>query len=187
MNVHIRRALASDAQFAVPLIIDAIGEIAEQMTGETDSKAVERELIGLFKREDNRHSYLHTVVAERDGVLTGVMVLYSGIDAIELDANLVNWIRNKTDKEIVIPPEARQDEFYIDTVCVHADYRGQGIGSLLLTHAEKIAQQEDFSKLTLNVEEEKEAAIRLYNRVGYRVAEPWTIYGGAFLHMVKNL
>lgn len=187
MNIHIRRAVAQDATIAVPLIIDAIGEIAEQMTGETDPKAVERELIGLFNREDNRHSYLNTFVAECEGAVVGVMVLYSGIDAIELDSHLVDWLRSKTGEDIIIPPEARPDEYYIDTVCVHPEFRGKDIGSLLLHHAEDVALGEGFSKLALNVEEENVAALRLYDRVGYRVAEPWMIYGGTFHHMVKNL
>jgi len=187
MNIHIRKAVQADAPAAVPLIIDAIGNIAEQMTGETDPKTVEQELINLFKREDNRHTYLNTVVAQFEGAVAGVMVLYSGKHAIALDANLVHWLRSKTGEQIDIPPEAHSDEFYIDTVCVHPDFRGQGIGTLLLDHAEKVAQNVGFEKLTLNVEEEKEAAIRLYERIGYRVAEPWTIYGGAFHHMVKRL
>ena len=187
MAILIRKAKPIDAAVVVPLIIEAIGNIAKQMTGEQDSKEVERELIGLFKREDNRHSYLTTVIAESNGSITGVMVLYSGSHAIELDNNLVNWLKQKTGEDTVIPPEAHSDEFYIDTVCVHPDFRGQGIGSLLLAHAEKIAIEAGYTKLTLNVEEEKEAAIRLYERVGYQVAGPWTIYGGAFHHMVKSL
>ncbi|HLG26228.1 MAG TPA: GNAT family N-acetyltransferase [Paenisporosarcina sp.] len=187
MNIHIRKARPSDASVAVPLIIDAIGNIAEQMTGETDVTAVEDELIQLFKREDNRHSYLSTYIAEKDNDIMGVMVLYSGLDAIQLDASLVTWLRNKTGDNIVIPPEARIDEYYIDTVCVNPAFRGQGIGSLLLAQAEEVARDAGFSKVALNVELEKEAAIRLYERVGYHVAEPWEIYGGSFHHMMKRL
>lgn len=187
MNIHIRKAIPSDAEATVPLIIDAIGNIAEQMTGETDSTAVQQELIQLFKREDNRHSYLKTIIAEKADEIMGVMVLYSGSDAIQLDSNLVNWLRKKTGDNIVIPPEARRDEYYIDTVCVNPEFRGQGIGSLLLAQAEEIARDAGFSKVALNVELEKEDALRLYERVGYHVAEPWEIYGGAFHHMVKPL
>lgn len=187
MTVHIRKARPEDAEIAIPLIIDAIGDIAEQMTGEKDAEAVTEQLIHLFQKEDNRHSYLNTVIAEQQDGITGVMVLYSGTDAIEMDANLVTWLRTKTGEPIVIPPEARKDEFYIDTVCVNPEFRGQGIGSILLKHAEEVARQEGFSKAALNVELEKEAAIRLYERIGYHIAEPWEIYGGAFHHMVKPL
>ncbi|MGB2991533.1 MAG: GNAT family N-acetyltransferase, partial [Paenisporosarcina sp.] len=84
MNILIRKARPADAESAVPLIIEAIGSIAEQMTGETDATAIQQELIHLFKCEDNRHSYLKTVIAERDDAIMGVMVLYSGFEAIQL-------------------------------------------------------------------------------------------------------
>ncbi len=117
----------------------------------------------------------------------GVLVLYSGLEAIQLDSNLVNWLRKKTGDNIVIPTEARIDEYYIDTVCVKPEFRGQGIGSLLLTQAEKIAREAGYSKVALNVELEKEAVIRLYERIGYHKAESWEIYGGQFHHMLKPL
>lgn len=187
MTVRIRKARPEDAEIAVPLIIDAIGDIAQQMTGEKDAEAVTEQLIHLFQREDNRHSYLNTIIAEQSESTLGVMVLYSGSDAITLDANLVTWLRQKSGEPVVIPPEARSDEYYIDTVCVHPEYRGQGVGSHLLAHAEKVAANTGFFKLALNVELEKEAPIRLYERIGYQVAEPWEIYGAPFHHMVKHL
>ena len=187
MNILIRNAVPGDAVEAAPLIVDAIGNIAEQMTGEESPDAIERELIGLFHRTDNRHSYRTTLVAEYEGSLAGVMVLYSGEQAIELDLNLASWLQAKNGDHIDIPPEAHRDEYYIDTVSVDPDFRGQGIGTLLLKRAEEEALQAGFAKLALNVEEEKDAAIRLYERLGYKVEEPWTIYGGRFHHMVKNL
>ncbi len=187
MTYTIRKACPTDASAAVPLIIDAIGDIAEQMTGETDSNNVKQELIKLFQREDNRHSYLNTYIAEKKASIIGVMVLYSGFEAVRLDANLVTWLYRKTLTSISIPPEAHEDEYYLDTICVHANSRGQGVGSLLLAHAEHIAHGAGFSKIALNVELEKAAAIRLYERKGYHIAEPWEIYGSAFHHMVKRV
>lgn len=185
--VHIRQAKPSDAEFAVPLIIDAIGNIAEQMTGETNSIAIEKELIALFKRKDNRHSYLTTQIAEKDNEMLGVIVLYSGIDAKRLDNNLIVWLQKKTGQTVVIPPEAYPDEYYIDTVCVNPHFRGQGIGSELLQHAEEIALEKGFTKVSLNVELEKENVIHLYERLGYQKAEPWEIYGSQFHHMLKAI
>ena len=53
--------------------------------------------------------------------------------------------------------------------------------------AEEIAKQAGISKVSLNVETEKDAAIRLYKRSGYEIVSPWTIIGEPFHHMVKNV
>ena len=67
------------------LVIDAIGDIAERMTGENEPLKIEQSLCELFRREDNPHSYLYTYVAEIDGNVAGTMVLYSGKIAPQLD------------------------------------------------------------------------------------------------------
>ena len=85
--VVIRQAVPADAEKAVPLIIYAIGDIAERMTGEKEPLAIEQSLCELFRRGDNPHSYLYTYVAEIDGDVAGTMVLYSGEIAPQLDKN----------------------------------------------------------------------------------------------------
>ena len=56
-----------------------------------------------------------------------------------------------------------------------------------LIFAEDIAKKASISKVSLNVETEKDAAIRLYKRSGYEIVSPWTIIGEPFHHMVKNV
>lgn len=186
MNINIRNAIQTDAEKAVPLIIEAIGDIAKRLTGEEDWKHVELELIKLFHRNDNRHSYRFTYVAELGGEVAGIMVLYPGDIAEELDANLVAHLKQKGSAVTEIDQEALRGEIYIDTMCTERKFRGQGIGSALLRHAETVAKNDGYGKLSLNVELEKEAAIRLYRRLGYEVSLPWTIIGEPFYHMVKE-
>ena len=69
MNISIRNARKEDAQDAVPLIMEAIGDIAMHMTGETEEAKVTKEFEHLFTRTDNRHSYLYTYIAEMEGKL----------------------------------------------------------------------------------------------------------------------
>ena len=45
MDITIRQAQPADAEQAAPLIIDAIGDIAKRMTGETEWDKVEQELM----------------------------------------------------------------------------------------------------------------------------------------------
>lgn len=185
MNILIRKAYKEDATEAIPLIMEAIGDISMQMTAETEEAAITNEFIHLFTRTDNRHSYLHTYIAEMNGHVAGVLVFYTAEQALTLDANLEAYLSNKKGTVVTIDPETAPGEWYIDTVVVDPTFRGHGIGTRLIAHAEQLVKNSGGGKLALNVEFEKEAAIRLYNRLGFVTVCPWTIIGEPFHHMVK--
>lgn len=187
MDVSIRQAKIEDSVVVAPLIIEAIDNIAKRLTGESEWGKVEEELRTLFKREDNRHSYLYTYVAELSGKVVGIIVLYPGDKAQALDQNLSKWLENKGVMNTEIDVEALDDELYIDTVCIDSTFRGKGIGSKLFAHAEIVGKEKGYKKLSLNVETKKEDALRLYTRLGYNIVSPWTIIGEPFHHMVKNI
>lgn len=67
------------------------------------------------------------------------------------------WTRNKVSK----------NEFYISNVAVDKNHRGMGYGKKLMLYAEKLAHENGFSKITLDVENTNTAAIDLYKRIGY--------------------
>ncbi|MFJ7650095.1 GNAT family N-acetyltransferase [Lysinibacillus sp. NPDC097279] len=187
MSIIIRQAQPQDAQSVVPLIIDAIGDIANRLTGEQTASKIEEELTVLFKREDNRHSYLNTFVAVEGEQILGTLVYYNGEQAIQMDANLVKWLEEKNAPSITIDKEAHEDEYYIDTVCVAPEARGKGIGTMLIQFAIEQTQERGFTKLSLNVETQKEDARRLYERMGFVITEPWSIIDEPFHHMVKQI
>ena len=95
MSITIRQAQPQDAHAVVPLIIDAIGDIANRLTGEQSTEAVIQELTVLFHQEDNRHSYLNTFVATENEQILGILVYYHGEQAVHMDANLVKWLEAK--------------------------------------------------------------------------------------------
>ncbi|GEK32967.1 GNAT family N-acetyltransferase [Kurthia sibirica] len=187
MNITVRRAQLADGPAVAPLIIDAIGDIAQRITGETNPQAVTAGLIELFNREDNRNSHLNTYIADNNGQVAGILVIYGGDEAIQLDANLEKWLAAKNAPIQTIEVEARADEFYIDTLCVNSAFRGQGIGTILLNYAEKLCAEKGYKKLSLSVEQEKVRARQLYEKIGYVYAEPWMIIGEEFDHMIKEI
>lgn len=186
MEITVRQAKPSEATKIAPLIYDAIGEIANRLTGEHEEEAILNTLTELVTRTDNRHSYLNTHVAIQGEQLLGIVVLYDGLSVKALDANLATWLKEKN-AAATIDIEAHDDEYYIDTICVAPAARGLGIGTKLLAYAEQIAREKGYQKLSLNVECEKEKARVLYERVGFVIAEPWTIIDEPFHHMVKAL
>jgi hypothetical protein len=82
----IRQAVASDAEKAVPLIMQAIGHIAFVLTGTTDSQEAASILSDFFGQEDNRISYQNAMVTEEEGELVGVAIFYDGAKAREPNA-----------------------------------------------------------------------------------------------------
>ncbi len=61
------------------------------------------------------------------------------------------------------------DEAHISTLAVHPDYRGQGIGELLLRTALNGADDLDARIVTLEVRTSNYAAIRLYEKFDFKV------------------
>jgi len=59
------------------------------------------------------------------------------------------------------------DELHVATISTHPDFRKQGIGKKLLTHALKSARDEGVTRSFLEVRESNEAAIRMYKSFGF--------------------
>lgn len=184
MNILIRQAQPQDAEKVAPLIINAIGDIANHMTAQQEPAAVLEKVEEMVRGEHTRHSYRYTYTATVNKDIAGILVLYHGNQAESLDRYLIDQLK-KQGHERTIEPEAHTDEWYIDTVSVDPKYQGQGIGSKLFEFAEELVSSKGGGKLSLNVDVDKEGAIRLYKRLGYSISEPWTIIGEPFHHMVK--
>ena len=187
MQIHIRQALPDDAPFIAPLIFDAIGDIAQRLTGESIYSNVIAELEKLVRATDNRHTYVNTFVVTNNQEILGITVLYDGKTGRELDGILTKKLQEKSETSTQIDIEAYDDEYYIDTICVASHARGLGIGTKLLYFAEQQARTLGYKKLSLNVEEGKTKARELYERQGFVTTEPWKIIGENFYHMVKEL
>ncbi|MER2000478.1 MAG: GNAT family N-acetyltransferase [Lysinibacillus sp.] len=178
-SLLIQHAQKEHASKIAPLIYDAIGTIAHHLTNENELPKVLKELTALVEDTQNRHSYQNTYVAMEENNIVGVAVLYDGQKGRQLDTLLSKKLC------YTIEFEAHDDEYYIDTLCVDASKRGQGVGTQLLYFAEQQAKDLGYTKLSLNVELEKLEARKLYERIGFIVTERWMINGEPFHHMVK--
>ena len=186
MTIEIRQALIEDASAIAPLIYDAIGDIANNLTGEQELPKILASLEHFVTEKTNRHSHLNTYVAVQQNKVLGIVVLYNGKQGYQLDRQLEEQLADKG-IHVTLDVEAHDDEYYIDTICVSKEARGLGIGTKLLQFAEVRAKELGHDKISLNVELVKTDARRLYERIGYVVTEPWTIIDEPFHHMVKSI
>ena len=76
-----------------------------------------------------------------------------------------------------------QDFIYLDDLSVSKQYRGNGIGTELIETAQKFAEEMAMPAIVLHAEKTNTGAVRLYERLGYRMMEE----ENTRLRMVKKL
>lgn len=57
----------------------------------------------------------------------------------------------------------------IDAICIDENFRGKGIGTVLLNYIKEIAFEKGCTDMYLTANEENEEAIRLYKKIGMKV------------------
>lgn len=88
----------------------------------------------------------------------------------------------------LIELEPRPDHLLVVNLAVDPDGQGQGLGSLLLTHAETVARELGFGELRLYTNGLMAANIALYLKRGYVVSrEDVRAPGWSVMHMCKRL
>ena len=120
-----RPATTHDAIQAAPLLCAAWGGLTRALTGADDDAEAQQIVADFFAQTGNRVSHENALVAEADGRVVGVAVCYGGEEAARLDRPLTARLIARTgDPTARVHVEAAPDEFYLDTLSVHPDYRG---------------------------------------------------------------
>jgi ribosomal protein S18 acetylase RimI-like enzyme len=183
----IRQAVPGDALKCVPLIMEAIGDIAFVLTAATGDQEIASILHDFFVQEETRISYQNALVMEQEGDVVGVALVYDGAKARELDAPLERAAAIKSgDSNYRIPTEPETSEFYLDTVSVSPQAQGKGYGRKLIEAACDRARKLRHQRIALLVEVDNPAAKRLYERLEFQADYTKWIAGKEYVHMVRK-
>ncbi|MFM9326677.1 GNAT family N-acetyltransferase [Paenibacillus mesotrionivorans] len=186
-RIVLRNARKEDAAGVLPLMMDAIGDIAYSLTGEESPGEAMAVLEEFYCREGNRLSYENVTVLEKEGRVAAFMLAYHGSRAEVLDRPLKARLEASGKSAAAIVCEAGSDEYYLDSLAVHPDFRGQGLGTLLLEEFGRLAAQAGWGKLSLLVEEHNGGARKLYERLGYAPQDALMVAGHRYDRMVKQV
>lgn len=204
-NLTYRPAAPEDANIAGPLIYDTFPKVATFLIGLGSEDRAKQIITRLFGMPGHRFSYEVTSIAQYEGRIVGMMVIYPGKKHQRLDKKLNQLVlkqyrfRGKLALSIrawplVFVKEVERDEFLVGNIAVRKRYQGKGAGSLMLSKVEETAKEAGYSKIALRVAIENEAARKLYERVGYKTVsihlEPNTrvrYMGAGYRRMVKTI
>lgn len=168
-------ATPEDASLIAWAIMEAIGEELIRGWGENISLEDVRNVFeSLAKSDDSQYSYRNSRIAVApDGKKAGVCVSYNGGEIKKLRRSFFREANAKfgwefTEEEIEsLPGETGADEYYLDSLAVLPDSRGNGIGSILIEDAYKKAKDAGLP-LGLLVADDNRNARRLYESLGFK-------------------
>lgn len=118
--------------------------------------------------ETDNFSYRNTYVAEVMGSVVGMILGYRlpDEDAAEDMEDFPEFIRPLIELEQCVP-----GSFYINMLATCAEYRNQGIGTKLMAIVDDLAEQAGSSLISIEVFDQNEGALGLYQRLGFSVVE----------------
>jgi ribosomal protein S18 acetylase RimI-like enzyme len=187
MSIQITSANISHAKDSAQLLLAAMEDLIYYYIGSEDKNRAIDFLENQFKSENSLYSYKNSFIALIDQKIVGLLVAYDGKIHQKLQQNLIESLRKDYHFNDELSPETEEGEFYIDALSVNPEYRGQKIGSQLISFAENYAQKNQFKKIGLLVDEENPAAKRLYSRLGFNFTHTVNLDTHAYEHLQKNL
>ncbi|PWS28669.1 GNAT family N-acetyltransferase [Pedobacter yonginense] len=184
----IRRAEPKDYKTVVPLIIQAMGELANKFSNTSNSVQTIALFEYFFKQKDNQYSFENTLVYEENGKVLGSLNAYDGAKLLKLRQNFFDYLFIHNGVENLTPEaETESGEFYLDTISVHHKAQGKGIGKQLIDAGIDWAIQLGHKKVGLLVETNNNRALKLYQDKNFEIQHTKKFFGGLYYHMVYNL
>ena len=167
------------------LILNAIGTIANTLTGENERNKILETLDLYISMDINRISYNNIYTYKIENELAGLIIAYNSNKIKELDAPILNHLKSKNMFLKSFDKECFKDEFYIDTVSVSEEFQRKGIAKEFFAFIEKEAKNVGFEKVSLLVDFKNPKALALYKKIGFKRNTILEVSNHQYHHMIK--
>ncbi len=174
-KIVIRGSTAADAE-SFPGLLIMSSSFLEGLLGDS----ADRVLKNMFRRKNNLFGHPHSITAEANGKTAGMLLSYGYQTKVseELITGLLLFVEMKHELLMKLPMFVRcgkmmdfvvKGDHYISNLAVFPEFRGMGIASRMIAHAEAAAKKEGAQRLVLDTEKDHTAAIRLYEKIGFSI------------------
>jgi ribosomal protein S18 acetylase RimI-like enzyme len=166
-----------------------LNEVA-QLIYETDSETLNfyfktkknaaEKIEKLLKDKNSSWSYENIYIATGDNnEVFGVLLAYTGEEA-NAKNDFKSFFKNlnllDALKFLILDMgdiwagfDLKDDDFYLSDLAVDEKCRGKGIGTFILKKSIELAREKGCKRVVLDVDIENEGALRLYQRIGFKI------------------
>ncbi|WP_442588640.1 GNAT family N-acetyltransferase [Pedobacter sp. AW31-3R] len=181
--MKIRKATVADSQDIATCILLAMGDIIYQFIGCKDDVLAKEFMLSFVSKGGNQYSYENCWVAEEDHGIIAAACIYDGAALHRLRTPVLDYVKSKYGMTLILEDETQEAEMYIDCLGVDVHQQGKGIGSEMLRFLIKEYVVNRHQILGLLVDEDNQAAKRLYLSLGFMVMGNKTFAGKKMEHL----
>ena len=183
--VQLRDATLDDAPFIARVVLAGIDMLDIDAALPDEQRAIFEHLIKICRMDDTLYSYLNTRIAEIDGNPVGALVAYDGACYAKMREKTFGLVQQTSGMDLSHNAmETGPSEFYLDSMAILSDYRGIGIGKLLMRDRVDFAFNNGFQKVTLLVDKEKPRLQQYYESEGFVFSEEMFVFGSWYNKLV---
>lgn len=175
-SAKIRKASPRDAEDFANLVVMSSPVLFPLLFGDSVTELLKE----LFVHPHHLFSYTHCYFALLNSKIVGMISSYDGKTSkkqgLRTGVLLVRYMKFRFFKRFRLFMKSRsifgkaaENEYYISNIAVYPEFRGVGLGKMLLTKVEDEAKASGLERCVLDVVTSNEGAIRLYQKMGYRI------------------
>ena len=180
-DIVIRRAALEDAPFVAWTVLVAVGI-------DHPNDRMMQSVTALCRRSGVLYSWQNSMLAEQDGKVVACLISYDGADYPTLRKPTFDYIAAEANRDFrTMEPETEAGEYYLDSIAVLPDYRGQGIGTQLLRTGVEKARQLHIGKASIVVSPDNPKAQQLYESLGFQYVKDMFLFNEDYRKMIKEL
>lgn len=180
----VRMATPADAELIAQAFIMAVGgiDVAKSYCGDNAIDVLKE----IALTEGSQYYYANAIVAQCNNTPIGIAIGYDGAKLLQLREQTFNVICKHVGTKPDIEPETSEGEFYVDTLAVLSQYRGRGVGKILLDAICNRAFADGHTEVGLLVDMQNPKAESLYARVGFVRRTQKSFLGHPMWHMTRR-
>lgn len=182
-EIQIRPATIADAAIIARAVTMGIGdkEALVHYCG-TDYVSV---LTAIATKEGTQYSWQNALIADVDGQAAGVIVAYDGARLYELREGTLKVVMEKVGRIPVVADETQSGEYYIDTLAVMPEFRGIGVGKMLIKALCSKVHAKGYACVGLIVDNQNLRAQALYSSLGFKQVGLTPFFGHLMYHLQR--
>ena len=184
--VQLRDATSEDAPFIARVVLAGIEMLDMDSALPDNQRDLYEHLVGICRMDDTLYSYRNTRIAEVDDCAVGALVAYDGARYAKMREKTFGLVQQTSGMDLNHKAmETGPGEFYLDSMAILSDYRGAGIGKMLMRDRVDFSLSNGFQKVTLLVDKDKPRLQRYYECEGFAFSEEMFVFGAWYNKMVK--